>query len=67
MFKYDSNQLAQEIASLKSNKETFSQQYHKTCGAIEMLEAMQKRALESEKEDMSENAASPDVIIYDTP
>jgi len=47
---YDSNQLSQELAALHQNKEVAFQQYHKICGAIEMVEAMQKRALETEKE-----------------
>lgn len=46
---YDSNQFAREIAALTHNKEIAFQQYHKICGAIEMVEAMQKTALETEK------------------
>ena len=46
---YDSNQLSRELASLYHNKELAFQQYHKVCGAIEMVEAMQKLAIEAEK------------------
>ena len=49
--KYDSNQLSKELASLYHNKELAFQQYHKVCGAIEMVEAMQKQIIESEKEE----------------
>lgn len=54
--KYDSNQLSMELVSLNHNKELAFQQYHKICGAVEMLEAMQKTALEHEKEE-SKNLA----------
>jgi hypothetical protein len=48
--KYDSNQFASEIAALTHNKEIAFQQYHKICGALEMVQAMQKAALDHEKE-----------------
>ena len=70
--KYDSNQFAKEIASLTYNKDIAFQQYHKICGAIEMVEAMQKTALETEKEvqaekeklesEAQENGAEPDPV-----
>jgi hypothetical protein len=47
--KYDSEQLSRELASLYHNKELAFQQYHKVCGAIEMVEAMQKLTIEAEK------------------
>jgi hypothetical protein len=49
--KYDSNQISLELKALAHNKDLTFQQYHKICGAIEMLEAMQKTALQGEKEE----------------
>lgn len=45
---YDSNQLAQEINLMYRNKEMAFQNFHKICGAIEVLESMQKNILEKE-------------------
>jgi|APFre7841882654_1041346.scaffolds.fasta_scaffold191583_3 hypothetical protein len=46
---YGSQQLSSELSALNQNKEIAFQQYHKICGAIEMVEAMQKICLENEK------------------
>lgn len=55
--KYDSQQLGKELGSLYYNKEVAFQQYHKVCGAIEVLEAMQKESLNAEKEEQARIAA----------
>ena len=54
--KYDSNQLSQEMKALQNNKELVFQQYHKISGAIDLLEAMHKKALEFEKEEQDKIA-----------
>ena len=46
---YNSHQLSMELSALNQNKEIAFQQYHKICGAIEMVQAMHKTALEHEK------------------
>ena len=47
--KYDSNQLEIDLKALNHNKNITMQQYHKICGAIEIVEAMLKNALEDEQ------------------
>jgi len=47
--KYDSKQLEMELIALRHNRDVTSQNFHKICGAIEMVEAMHKQALENEQ------------------
>lgn len=61
--KYDSSQLEIDLKALTHNKEITMQQYHKICGAIEIVEAMLKNAIEYEQEKADEiisNQASED-------
>lgn len=60
--KYDSTQLDLDLRALRHNKEVTMQQYHKICGAIEMVEAMHKNALEAEQKasDEANDAATID-------
>lgn len=52
--KYDSKQLELDLRALNHNKEVTMQQYHKICGAIEMVEAMHKNAVETEQKEAEE-------------
>jgi hypothetical protein len=52
-----------ELGALHHNKELAFQQYHKICGAIEILETMQKNVLEHEK---SEAEKFKDAEGYET-
>jgi hypothetical protein len=52
--KYDSKQLELNLNALNNNKEITTQQYHKICGAIEMVEAMLKAAKETEQKEAEE-------------
>lgn len=52
--KYDSKQLELDLRALRHNKEVTMQQYHKICGAIEMVEAMHKNAVETEQKEAEE-------------
>lgn len=56
--KYDSNQLELDLRALRHNKEVTMQQYHKICGAIEIVEAMYKNALEAEQKAAEETKAA---------
>lgn len=56
--KYDSKQLELDLRSLRHNQEITMQQYHKICGAIEMVEAMHKNALEAEQKAAEEAKAA---------
>lgn len=55
---YDSTQLDLDLRALRHNKEVTMQQYHKICGAIEMVEAMHKNALEAEQKAVEEAKAA---------
>lgn len=62
---YDSNQLSVEINALKQNKEIALQQFHKICGAIEMVEAMHKKACELEKKNQAIEEAEGEEMAAD--
>lgn len=47
--KYDLNQIKLELAALNRNKDMAFQQYHKICGAVEILESMAKFLSEEEE------------------
>ena len=56
--KYDLNQIKIEITALNTSKEMILQQFHKVCGAIELLEAMEKNLSSCEEKNQQNESAS---------
>lgn len=60
--KYDSKQISKELEVLRHNKDLAFQQYHKICGAIEMLEAMHKEILQDEQNKTTEKNSELELV-----